>query len=48
MTRCKVAVLMGGASAERAVSLSTGKQILDALDDRRYAVSPLDAVLPGT
>ena len=43
MTRRKVTVLMGGASAERDVSLSTGKQILDALDDRRYAVSALDA-----
>ena len=43
MTKRKVAVLMGGTSAERDVSLSTGRQILDALDDRRYHVSSLDA-----
>ena len=36
MTRRKVAVLMGGVSAERDVSLSTGRQILGALDDRLY------------
>jgi len=38
----KVAVLMGGASAERAVSLSTGRQILQALDPARYEVYALD------
>ena len=38
----KVAVLMGGTSAEREVSLSTGRQILNALDARLYAVTPLD------
>jgi len=38
----KVAVLMGGASAERAVSLSTGRQILQALDPARYDVYALD------
>ena len=42
MTRTKVAVLMGGTSAERDVSLSTGRQILGALDAEKYAVSPLD------
>ena len=40
--RLKVAVLMGGISAERDVSLSTGRQILGALDDAKYAVTPLD------
>ena len=40
--KLKVAVLMGGTSAEREVSLSTGKQILGALDDAKYAVTPLD------
>jgi D-alanine-D-alanine ligase len=38
----KIAVLMGGTSAERAVSLSTGKQILGALDMTRYAFTSLD------
>lgn len=42
MSRTKVAVLMGGTSAEREVSLSTGRQILGALDAGKYAVSPLD------
>ena len=42
MTRLKVAVLMGGTSAEREVSLSTGRQILNALDTAKYAVAPLD------
>ena len=42
MSRIKVAVLMGGTSAEREVSLSTGRQILNALDDAKYAVTPLD------
>jgi D-alanine-D-alanine ligase len=44
MTRMKVAVLMGGTSAERDVSLSTGKQILGALDEAKYAVTPLDTM----
>jgi D-alanine--D-alanine ligase len=38
----KVVVLMGGASAEREVSLSTGRQILNALDPARYSVYALD------
>ncbi len=38
----KVAVLMGGASAEREVSLSTGRQILNALDPDKYTVYALD------
>ncbi len=41
-TKRKVAVLMGGTSAEREVSLSTGRQILGALDAEKYAVTPLD------
>jgi D-alanine-D-alanine ligase len=40
--RLRVAVLMGGASAEREVSLSTGRQILNALDPDRYTVYALD------
>ncbi|MDQ2686968.1 MAG: D-alanine--D-alanine ligase [Armatimonadota bacterium] len=39
----KVAVLMGGTSAEREVSLSTGRQILNALDLAKYHVYALDA-----
>ena len=42
MQKLKVAVLMGGASAERAVSLSTGKQILNSLDPARYIIHALD------
>lgn len=42
-TKLKVAVLMGGSSAEREVSLSTGRQILDALDPGRYSVTALDS-----
>ena len=38
----KVAVLMGGTSAEREVSLSTGRQILNALDADKYKVYALD------
>ena len=42
MSRIKVAVLMGGTSAEREVSLSTGRQILNALDSEKYTVYALD------
>ena len=42
MNRVKVAVLMGGSSAEREVSLSTGRQILNALDPEKYTVYALD------
>jgi len=41
-TKLKVAVLMGGTSAEREVSLSTGRQILNALDPDLYTVYALD------
>ena len=40
--KLKVAVLMGGSSAERNVSLSTGRQILNALDASKYDVYALD------
>ncbi len=40
--KLKVAVLMGGTSAEREVSLSTGRQILNALDPEKYTVYALD------
>ena len=42
-TKRKVVVLMGGTSAEREVSLSTGRQILNALDPDKYTVYALDA-----
>jgi len=35
---------MGGTSAEREVSLSTGRQILGALNESHYAVTPLDTL----
>ncbi|MGO8672991.1 MAG: D-alanine--D-alanine ligase [Capsulimonadaceae bacterium] len=41
--KLKVAVLMGGTSAERPVSLSTGRQIVCALDPSRYDVAVLDS-----
>ena len=37
-----VAVLMGGSSSERPVSLSTGQQIVAALDKEKYLVSSVD------
>lgn len=42
MSRLRVAVLMGGASAERKVSLSTGRQVLQALDPEKYEAFPVD------
>jgi len=42
MPKLNVAVLMGGASAERDISLSTGRQIVNALDQVRYSVFALD------
>jgi D-alanine-D-alanine ligase len=42
MSKIKVAVLMGGNSAEREISLWTGRQILDALDQEKYVVYALD------
>ncbi len=47
MSRLRVAVLMGGTSAEREVSLSTGRQILGALDPEQYVVTALDAAEPA-
>lgn len=40
--RLHIAVLMGGNSSERPVSLSTGKMILSALDTERYTVTAID------
>jgi D-alanine-D-alanine ligase len=43
----KVAVLMGGRSAEREVSLNTGVQVATALRGRRYDVVAIDTGTPG-
>jgi D-alanine-D-alanine ligase len=43
--KLKVAVLMGGISSERDISLSTGKQILEALDRDKYEPFGVDAAL---
>lgn len=40
--RTRVAVLMGGSSSEREVSLSTGRQIVNALNMDRYCVEAID------
>ena len=40
--KLKVAVLMGGQSAERSVSLATGTQVLNALNPEKYAVHAID------
>jgi D-alanine-D-alanine ligase len=40
--KIRVAVLMGGKSAEREVSLATGRQVLNSLDPDRYEVYALD------
>lgn len=42
MGKIRVAVLMGGKSAERDVSLSTGGMIMKALDASRYEALPVD------
>lgn len=45
----RVAVLMGGLSSERDISLSTGKQVLEMLDSSRYEAYGVDAALmPGS
>lgn len=44
MSKVRVAVLYGGASAEREVSLWTGEQVLDALSPERYEAFPVDTL----
>jgi len=47
--KIRVAVLMGGISSERNVSLSTGRQILGSLDPGKYEAIGVDAaLLPGS
>ncbi len=53
MKKLKVAVLMGGISSEREVSLSTGGMIMEALDRSKYEAYAVDAAVlcgvdPGT
>ncbi len=43
----KIAVLMGGLSAEREVSLSSGAAVLDALKDAGYKATPMVYDGPG-
>ena len=47
MGKINVAVLMGGKSAEREVSLSTGRMILEALDPEKYNTFSFDAIHLG-
>ncbi len=42
MTPLHIAVLMGGWSAEREVSLVTGAAVANALKDAGYDVAPID------
>lgn len=42
MQKINLALLMGGVSGEREVSLSTGKKILEALSEEKYEVSVYD------
>ena len=44
----RIGVLMGGTSAERDISLKTGRSICESLERRRYTVVPIDvdATLP--
>ncbi len=47
MPKLRVAVLMGGRSTEREVSLSTGRQVLAALDPGRYEAFGVDVAAVG-
>ena len=46
--KIKVAVLMGGSSAEHEVSLHTGEEIAKNLDPRKYIVEPVTITKTGT
>src|SRR5437870_9045020 len=41
--KIRVAVLMGGRSSEREVSLSTGRMVLNALDPEKYEAIAVDS-----
>ena len=42
MKKIKVGVLMGGPSAEREISLVTGKAVVDNLDTKKYLPSVIE------
>lgn len=42
MKRVRIAVLMGGSSPERAISMATGRQIVNSLDPQKYRVLPVE------
>ena len=44
----KIAVLMGGLSAEREISLKTGGAVLQALQESGYRAEAIDAGREGT
>lgn len=47
MKKIRIAVLMGGPSPERDVSISTGAQIVTALDPQRYNILPVEITREG-
>ncbi|MDQ7843736.1 MAG: D-alanine--D-alanine ligase [Armatimonadota bacterium] len=47
MRKLRVAVLMGGPSPERDVSIATGVQVVAALDPQRYRVLPVEITREG-
>lgn len=47
MTTLRVAVLMGGPSPERDISISTGGQIVATLDRARYSILPVEITAEG-
>jgi D-alanine-D-alanine ligase len=47
MSRLRVGVLMGGPSAEREISLASGRRVMAALDPGRYDAAPLEVPREG-
>lgn len=47
MKKLRVAVLMGGPSPERAISIATGGQIVTTLDPGRYSILPVEITPEG-
>ncbi len=48
MSRLRVGVVMGGRSAEREISLASGRRVLEAIDAARYDAVPLDVPQYGS
>ena len=46
--KLKVAVLYGGISNERDISIMTGKNIIGALDIKKYSVHPIEIAKNGS